>query len=477
MRNPRSAAPLTRVLPLAAAIALVLAWPARAATISVNDAGEGSVPGKCTLSDAVIAVNTSVVRNACAAGNGNNDTIDLSLFTTPTTITFMLPSIADPNSALSISKPVAIKAGVDANGNPLVTLTRSTVSGTPNFRLISNSADLYLHGLHLSNGVAPDLGGAVNATGTASLTVTNSIVSGNTAASSGGGLATDCGYMYVIGSVISGNSADKNGGGLYASDYELGGHCVTTITIASSKISGNQATIGSGGGVYSFYGYVSATYTTVDSNTAGGTAGGGLYAFIDVSLSNSTVSNNSIGMHGGGLSAGQGIYLYNTTVSGNLAYDSGGLTAYRVSMFFSTIAGNRVTPQNYPLGGMSFLDSCHAVGTIIAGNMGGQIIGEAAVSGDHNLVGSNGPGQSITLPGDTINCNPNLGPLADNGGPTKTMALGDGSCAINAGPTAAPDYPSDQRGRKFERRFGAATDIGAFEVQSNDRIFYDGFNT
>jgi hypothetical protein len=53
-----------------------------------------------------------------------------------------------------------------------------------------------------------------------------------------------------------------------------------------------------------------------------------------------------------------------------------------------------------------------------------------------------------------------VGPLADNGGPTLTMALLPGSPAIDAADTAAAP-PTDQRG--FPRPFGAAADIGAFE--------------
>ena len=63
--------------------------------------------------------------------------------------------------------------------------------------------------------------------------------------------------------------------------------------------------------------------------------------------------------------------------------------------------------------------------------------------------------------------NPKLGPLADNGGPTLTMALLPGSPAIDAGDTSlAP--PTDQRG--FPRPFGAAADIGAFEYSARDIV-------
>ena len=54
-----------------------------------------------------------------------------------------------------------------------------------------------------------------------------------------------------------------------------------------------------------------------------------------------------------------------------------------------------------------------------------------------------------------------LGPLQDNGGPTRTMALLPGSPAINAGDSTNPP-PTDQRG--FARV--GTPDIGAFEFQS-----------
>jgi hypothetical protein len=58
--------------------------------------------------------------------------------------------------------------------------------------------------------------------------------------------------------------------------------------------------------------------------------------------------------------------------------------------------------------------------------------------------------------------NPRLGALAQNGGPTKTMAIGPGSPAIDKVPASGAGCPStDQRGVK--RPQGRACDIGAFE--------------
>jgi hypothetical protein len=75
----------------------------------------------------------------------------------------------------------------------------------------------------------------------------------------------------------------------------------------------------------------------------------------------------------------------------------------------------------------------------------------------NTLIASNSPPDGDTFP------DPKLGPLADNGGPTLTMALLPGSPAIDAGDTSlAPT--TDQR--DFPRPAGLAADIGAYEYGS-----------
>ncbi|HWC58614.1 MAG TPA: choice-of-anchor Q domain-containing protein [Verrucomicrobiae bacterium] len=60
---------------------------------------------------------------------------------------------------------------------------------------------------------------------------------------------------------------------------------------------------------------------------------------------------------------------------------------------------------------------------------------------------------------------PLIGPLADNGGPTLTVALQPGSPAIDAGDDTVLGMVSlDQRGKP--RQFGAHVDIGAYELVS-----------
>ena len=55
-----------------------------------------------------------------------------------------------------------------------------------------------------------------------------------------------------------------------------------------------------------------------------------------------------------------------------------------------------------------------------------------------------------------------LGPLQDNGGPTETHALGEGSVAIDVAPEAECQIETDQRGLPRD----SICDVGAFEVQA-----------
>ena len=67
------------------------------------------------------------------------------------------------------------------------------------------------------------------------------------------------------------------------------------------------------------------------------------------------------------------------------------------------------------------------------------------------------PTTCVMTPDDVLGIDPLLGPLADNGGPTKTMALRAGSPAIGS---ALPDRATGQDQRGVERH---DPDSGAFE--------------
>ncbi len=97
------------------------------------------------------------------------------------------------------------------------------------------------------------------------------------------------------------------------------------------------------------------------------------------------------------------------------------------------------------------------VNSILAGNVPNNCSGPIIDAG-HNLSSDNSC--AFTSAGSLNNVDPLLGPLADNGGPTLTMALLPGSPAIDAGDNSVA-LPTDQRG--FPRLVGPAIDIGAYE--------------
>jgi hypothetical protein len=111
-------------------------------------------------------------------------------------------------------------------------------------------------------------------------------------------------------------------------------------------------------------------------------------------------------------------------------------------------------------GGLTSVGST-MINTILASNWpGGNCFGSIRDAG-HNL--SSDGSCAFTNVGSMNNADPKLGPLANNGGLSLTMALLPGSPAIDAGNTSAAPW-TDQRG--FPRPAGLAADIGAFEYGS-----------
>jgi hypothetical protein len=88
----------------------------------------------------------------------------------------------------------------------------------------------------------------------------------------------------------------------------------------------------------------------------------------------------------------------------------------------------------------------------------------------YNVIGTGNALAAFTGAGDKTGITaPLLGPLANNGGPTRTHALLAGSPAVNAGSpsfnptTYTPPLTTDQRGTGFPRVMGGRIDAGAFE--------------
>ena len=206
-----------------------------------------------------------------------------------------------------------------------------------------------------------------------------------------------------------------------------------TMTITNSTISNNSSPHG-GGGIRNYEGAtLTISNTTICTNTVAATSGshggGGIFTTGTLILNNSTISGNTVSTSGGSPSAayGGGIYLgggtltlNNTSITNNSASGSGGSSGYGGGIY----AGENTTFRN----------------TIIAGNRATYF---ADCYGTLNSQGYNLiqiPSCNITgdLTTNITGLSPNLAPLADNGGPTKTHALLSGSPAIDAGNPATP---------------------------------------
>jgi fibronectin-binding autotransporter adhesin len=380
---------------------------------------------------------------------------------------------------------------------------------------IWNDGTLTLNNVVVTLSQGKNAGGIVD---TGTLTINGGAVSGNTAiadpmsgdSSVAGGLGVTSGGVVAINGtsftnnradfaggigtfgttilrsgLVTNNSANRAGGGLLAgissSNPDFG---PADVTITDSTIRGNTAGNG-GGGIFLGAGQLGMSGSTVSGNDASAGSGGGmLVTSSSASLTNDTLSGNVAAQGGGGIAqstfniprAGvQGGVGPSTSLSAQLTQveKSGvlrkgpkvGPKSVRqkavpddVTLGWVTLAGNSARTGGGILNeaGLSFM----AHDSIVAGNTGvvGTNCSGSVTSGGHNLQSASDCGFGAI--GDRSNSDPKLGGLANNGGPTQTMALQTGSAAIDAGGPCPPPV-SDQRG--VSRPQGAECDMGAFE--------------
>jgi CSLREA domain-containing protein len=87
--------------------------PCFSATIIVNTtADDNTVNGNCTLREAINAVNAQFPYDNCPAGDGNNDTIDLTGLSGVITLTSVCPDI---RKNVTITGPGASLLSINAN--------------------------------------------------------------------------------------------------------------------------------------------------------------------------------------------------------------------------------------------------------------------------------------------------------------------------------------------------------------------------
>lgn len=340
-------------------------------------------------------------------------------------LTTTVTSLADTGAgtlraALTTGGSINFQAGLNGTitlASPLVVGSNATLDGTGNTITISGGNTL--------QDIQVDTG--VTATFT-HLTIAN----GNPGPSVDGGGIRNNGTLTLTDCTLSNNSAGDGGGII---NYG-------TLTADGCTFSGNQgdAVVGVGGAIWST---INSVATVSNSAFTGNSSAYGAAIEYDPSstgqFTNDTFYNNTASGSQTGIvevdTSSAVIVLTNCTVAGNTSGDaqSGAISAFEGTVkYANTIAASNTVRQ-------------------FVTNSGGTLI-----SLGHN-ISSDGTG-NLTAAGDLSNTNPLLGPLANYGGPTSTLALLPGSPAIDAGSTAlAPTQ--DARGIS---RVGAA-DIGAFE--------------
>jgi hypothetical protein len=370
--------------------------------------------------------------------------------------------------------------GLDSVGGT-TTITGTTVTGNT---VETQDTQKY------NNEPEPGIGGGLHLADMGVVNITESLFESNYAEYGGGGIAVTF-YAYggvrptaidgldsltISATVVSNNSAGRNGGGLWFSpdagepppndaatalvDPEPG------VVLVESTVSGNHAG-GDGGGLfvrggedggggdlradpyapYAAYATFTIERSTINDNLADDDGGGVAFENLGgFDVVNSTISGNAAGGSGGGLSVTRsfGYTRHSTIVENVAAYDGGGVQVYE---------------------GGTFLD--HTIVGDNSASYGADLAGPGVVAARFSLIESdpNDPVDDFEDFGDNIiGEDPQLGPLADNGGPTLTHHPLPGSPVIDAGdPEFEPPPATDQRGLFREVNI---IDIGSVEVQA-----------
>ncbi len=360
------------------------------------------------------------------------------------------------NSVSSVQLAAAalpdITTTIIINGGSGVTVSGD--AGNLTFRVftVTNTGNLSLDNLTVTNAKEILGGGLYNQTG-GTVSITNCAFSGNRATVTAGGAIFNDGLMTLTNTVLIVNSASGRGDGIHngtngnltLTDSTVsfngdsmqpsgtGGGGISndgTLTVNRSTIYGNL-TGGNGGGIFTLFGTVNLTNSTVSFNSAFAGNGGGIYSDNGgtVTITNCTITDGNQGMTGGGIYHGSGtMNLRNTIVAGNTGTNS----APDVFGNYNAPAYNLIGKSN---GASGFTNGVNG-----------------------NIVGT------IAMPVDPL-----LAPIADNGGATQTYALMSGSPAANKGNNTLAVDPNnvplttDQRGAGFPRIVGSIVDIGSFE--------------
>jgi CSLREA domain-containing protein len=455
-----------------AAATLAMAAGAEAKTFEVtrtNDPSPGNCkPNDCSLREAVLAANDRAgADKVVLPGAGERYRLQTPNSDPLAGEDAALEGDLDVTGGrLTVSHPGRGRATIDANGldrvfggfvgGPL-TIKRLKLTGGDTSAgndggggAIQSSAGVTIVRSVLTRNLAGNVGGAIDMNDEGDLRIVRSALVRNEALNTAGAIRSGAGAITILGSRLDRNVAAGDGGAIRLSSAE-------SVRISKSTISGNR-TGGQGGGIQNDGEQpLRITDSTISGNFAEDD-GGGIQVGTDASparITNSTIAGNRSLAFGGGIYAeGDGLVTLNAvTIARNAAAaeDVGKPAA---------IGGGIYHGSNSAFSVRNTILALNTVGAVGMENDCGFAI-VPPLSLGNNLLSTDGPVgicEGFYGPTDRIRANPKIGKLARNGGPTKTIALKQGSPAI--GLAHKPSAPNrDQRGRKRDGN----PDAGAFE--------------
>ena len=342
------------------------------------------------------------LRAAVASANATagDDTIDFTgggasgLIRLTTGAINILP--ADQHGKLTITGPGAgtltVSGDKDSSGTPNVGDSQIfTISGSGS----DPTGAVAISGLTLTNGYDSSAGvggGAILDSDRAPLSLTDAAVTNSkTDASSGsfvggGGILTN-GALTLTRTVVSGNTATTKAGGGVLTAMTAGASKYPT-KLVDSTISGNTAE--TGGGILTAFGPLLVQNTSVSGNHATSGLGGGVFsaAKYEARILNSVISGNSATGGGGGLVlygyiGGNATTVRDTTVSGNQSPNGAGVVITNVRQ------GSSVLIDRSTLSGNQGGASSFGGGLLIERNIGGRVdLRNSTVSGNTATSGA-----------------------------------------------------------------------------------------
>jgi predicted outer membrane repeat protein len=297
-------------------------------------------------------------------------------------------------------------------------------------------------------------------------TIAASVFSGNSATAIGGAVWTQS-PLTITGSSLTGNSSSGDGGAIFA---------VSSLLSLSYDTLSNNAASGNGGAIASMGLNTTISTSTISGNTAQRN-GGGIENSGPLVVGNSTISGNTSQSWGGGLFNSGNATLSNDTVAGNSAAQGGGIySEQQLQLSFITFSGNSATSGATGGGALNSNDNLLGLrNTIFANSAAGQNCQiqfvPAVQDQGYSLSDDSSCAAVLSATTDSNNVPAGLSSagLANNGGPTQTIALLSTSPAVGAIPLAScvdaeqMVVATDQRGMS-RINLQQKCDIGAYQI-------------